>query len=132
MTNDYSSFPAAASAVAVLVLWSMAHVESLYGGVYRPDGGGAVWMALAAVGAVLSRSPLAAFALVFPVQVLAELSRGELAFLAWRPMLAAFLPAFWTATLFLAAHSPRRFPPKEAWSGPPPPAEEASDSQGQP
>jgi hypothetical protein len=123
---------AAGAAVAVLVLWSMAHVEARYGGLLRAQAADLLWLAPAAVGAVLCRSPLIAFALLFPAQVLAELIRQELAFLPWRPLLVGFLLSFWSAMLYLAAYAPRRFPPREAWSGPAAQAQEPLDSQGRP
>ena len=122
----------AGAVVAVLVLWSMAHVEARYGGLFRAQAGDLFWLVPAAVGAVLCRSPLIAFALLFPAQVLAELVRQELAFLPWRPLLVGFLLSFWSAMLYLAAHAPRRFPPRESLPGPDSRAQESLGSQGRP
>ncbi len=103
--------------VAVLGVLSLSHVESQYGGVLRAGPVDMLWMVPAVLGAVLSRSPLSAFVLLYPAQVLIALVGGEQAFLPWRPFLAGFLLSFWSLCLFLSGHSSRRFPPREAMIG---------------
>lgn len=117
LLGERAAAPWAALAVAVLCALSMGHVEVGQAGFIRSQNWSLLWVVPAAAGAILCRSPFPVFLALFPAQVLVSTASSAHAYLPWRPLLLAFLPAFWAVCFYLKGHIASPFPPPKSVAG---------------